>query len=132
MKATLKTTNPNIMPSIKQRFTRAQVKEAIEKCNGRWAAIVAYLNCSYAQLRVWFEHHKDQEKLADDLRMAFVAEAEEQIWALMHSTDANMRADIAKFVLKTYGKSRGWNEASNVQQININDKDVSIQQIFGL
>lgn len=43
-----------------------------------------------------------------------------------------MRADIAKFVLKTYGKSRGWGDIAMMQQINVDDKDITIQQIFGI
>ena len=53
----------------------------------------------------------------------------------MNSTDAKLRADIAKFVLKTLGKTRGWSEAPSsqiVQQISTEDKAVQIRNIFGL
>lgn len=121
------------MPSLKERYTKAQVKEAIERCNGRWAAICAALNCSYSQLRVWMTNHHDHAQLADELRESLVAEAEEQVWNLLHSGDQNMRADIAKFILKTLGKSKGWNEqTSMLQQISTNGKDIEIKSIFGI
>lgn len=56
------------------------------------------------------------------------------MFKLLHSPDADTRLDVAKFILKTLGKSKGWNEqtASIVQQINSNDKTVEIKSIFGI
>ena len=78
-------------------------------------------------------HHKDHVKLADELRMALVDEAEEQVTQLLNSTDAKIRLDTAKFILKTLGKTKGWSESPQVvQQINAGDKQIDIQTIFGL
>lgn len=100
------------MPSIKERYTKKEVEDAITRCNGRWAAIVVALNCSYDQLRVWMNSHKDHAELANNLRMSLVDEAEDQVWHLLHSNDIDVKKDIAKFILKTLGKSRGWGEQS--------------------
>lgn len=35
------------MPSLKERYSKKEVEQSIVKCNGRWAAIAADLNCSY-------------------------------------------------------------------------------------
>lgn len=98
------------MPSLKERYSKKEVEQAIVKCNGRWAAIQAMLNCSYYQLQVWMEHHKDHRELSDRLRLAVVDEAEEQLYSLLHSPDSSTRLDVAKFILKTLGRSRGWTE----------------------
>ena len=37
----------NRLLSIKERYTEQEVEDVIAKCNGRWAAIAAALNCSY-------------------------------------------------------------------------------------
>lgn len=42
--------------------------------------------------------------------MQLVDEAEEEIAQLLNSTSADIRKDVAKFILKTLGKSRGWTE----------------------
>ena len=72
-------------------------------------------------------------KLADELRMALVDEAEEQVSQLLNSTDSKIRLDTAKFILKTLGKTKGWSESPQVvQQINADDKTVEIKSIFGI
>lgn len=38
----------NRMLSLKERYSKKEIEDAIVKCNGRWAAIVVALNCSYA------------------------------------------------------------------------------------
>lgn len=79
------------------------------------------------------QHHKKHRELSEKLREEIVDIAEDTMWQLLDSTDAKLRLDAAKFILKTLGKTRGWSESPQVvQQINTNDKDVSIQQIFGL
>ena len=121
------------MLSLKERYTKKEIEEAIVKCNGRYAPLVSMLNCSYDQLRVWMTHHKDHFKLAESLRMALVDEAEEQISQLLNSTDSKIRLDTAKFILKTLGKTRGWGESPQVvQQINAGDEQIEIKSIFGL
>ena len=121
------------MLSLKERYTKKEIEEAIVKCNGRYAPLVCMLNCSYDQLRVWMTHHKDHMKLADELRMALVDEAEEQVSQLLNSIDAKIRLDTAKFILKTLGKTKGWSESPQVvQQINAGDNSIDIKNIFGL
>ena len=123
----------NRMLSLKERYTKKEIEEAIVKCNGRYAPLVCMLNCSYDQLLVWMTHHKDHVKLADELRMALVDEAEEQVSQLLNSTDAKIRLDTAKFILKTLGKTKGWSESPQVvQQINAGDNSIDIKTIFGL
>lgn len=79
------------------------------------------------------QHHKKHRELSEKLREEIVDIAEDTMWQLLDSIDAKLRLDAAKFILKTLGKTRGWSESPQVvQQINTNDKDVSIQQIFGL
>lgn len=99
------------MPSIAERYTKKQVEETIEKCHGRWPLIASTLNCSYPQLRVWMANHKDHDILARSLREELVDQAEEAMWQLVNSNDIDVRKQIAMFILKTLGKSRGWNEA---------------------
>lgn len=121
--------------SIKERYADEQVLQVIRRCNGRKAAMVKALDCSYSQLRVWFEHHKEARELADRLREAFVDEAEEQVWLLMNSRDERVRADMAKFVLRTLGKGRGWAESAPPQfqqQITADDRKIQIMNIFGV
>ena len=78
-------------------------------------------------------HHKDHAKLADELRMALVDEAEEQVSQLLNSTDAKIRLDTAKFILKTLGKTKGWSESPQVvQNINSGDSTIDIKNIFGI
>ena len=72
-------------------------------------------------------------KLAVELRMALVDEAEEQVSQLLNSTDAKIRLDTAKFILKTLGKTKGWSESPQVvQNINSGDSTIDIKNIFGL
>lgn len=97
--------------------------------------MVKALDCSYSQLRVWFEHHKEARELADQLREAFVDEAEEQAWLLMNSGDEKVRADMAKFVLRTLGKGRGWAESAAPQfqqQITADEKKIQVLNVFGI
>ena len=78
-------------------------------------------------------HHKDHAKLADELRMALVDEAEEQVSQLLNSTDSKIRLDTAKFILKTLGKTKGWSESPQVvQNINSGDSTIDIKNIFGI
>ena len=42
-----KKTQLDRMPSLKERYSKKEVEQSIVKCNGRWAAIAADLNCSY-------------------------------------------------------------------------------------
>jgi hypothetical protein len=35
------------MLSLKERYTKKEIEEAIVKCNGRYAPLVSMLNCSY-------------------------------------------------------------------------------------
>lgn len=116
-------------PSLKERFSQKEVEEAIRKCNGRWAAVAAALNCSYDQLRVWMTHHPKHAELADQLRMSLVDEAEQQMRDLMYSADEKTRLAAAQFVLKTLGRARGWGETA--QRITTDGKTVSIEQVFG-
>lgn len=72
-------------------------------------------------------------KLADELRMALVDEAEEQVSQLLNSTDSKIRLDTAKFILKTLGKTKGWSESPQVvQNINSGDSTIDIKNIFGM
>lgn len=38
----------NRMLSLKERYSKKEIEDAIIKCNGRWAPIASALNCSYA------------------------------------------------------------------------------------
>lgn len=81
------------------------------------------------------QHHRDHDQLAEQLRMALVDEAEQQISDLLHSQNEDVRKDAAKFILKTLGKSRGWTEQPQsqiIQQISSQDKAVMIKNIFGI
>ena len=121
------------MPSIKERYSKKQVEDAIVRCSGRWAAVVNALNCSYAQLRVWMDSHPDHKKLAEGLREAIVDEAENEAWEQLRSPDPEIRREMAKFVLKTLGKSRGWGEGVQAKrEIEVKDGKVDIREIFGI
>ena len=123
------------MPSLAERYTEQQVEEAIERCHGRWPLLVKALNCSYRQLGVWMENHKKHRILASSLREELVDQAEEAVWQLLNSDDPALKKDVAKFVLKTLGKGRGWSEAPSsavFQQITAEDKAVQIRNIFGM
>ena len=119
--------------SLARRFPAKRVREAIVKCDGRWAAIAAELNCSYGQLRTWMTNHPDDQALAEGLRDALVDAAEQQMCDLMNSPDESVRMEAAKFVLKHFGWRRGWNAQADVKQtVTAKDGAVEIRQIFGV
>lgn len=120
------------MPSLKERYTAKQVEDSIRKCDGRWAAMVRDLNCSYDQLRVWMAGHKAHAELADSLREAAVHEAEQVIWDMLRSPYADVRKDAAKFVLQTLGRSRGWGRDAQVQVQAQAGGQVDVRAIFGV
>ena len=71
--------------------------------------------------------------MAEQLRSCVVDKAEAVVHELMDGdAPPSLKADLAKFVLKTQGKSRGWTEQKQVQEITVKDGEVSIKQIFGI
>ena len=137
LKTRLKKNDPPPMPpanehiqSLKQRYTKKQIEEAIVKCDGRLAAVVRALDCSYRQLNVWLEHHRDHAELARKLRFALVDEAEDQIWQALHSSDPVVRQKTAEFILKTLGRERGWGEACQAVSVNVGGEGVDVKSIF--
>ena len=76
------------------------------------SALARLLGVNYTSLRSYFKDHKDLADLMEEARSRLVDKAEEFIASCLADEDLDMRSktELAKFILKTQGKSRGWGE----------------------
>lgn len=94
------------------------------------------LDAEYGSLVSYVTKDVDLSNLYINLRQQLVDAAEDYVAALLNDpeVDARTKLDLAKFILKTQGKTRGWSDANSPQIVqNISTTgDVDIRGIFGI
>lgn len=91
---------------------KAKFKQAIWQSFGNMSALARLLGVNYTSLRSYFKDHKDLADLMEEARSRLIDQAEEYIASCLsdEGLDRRSKIDLAKFILKTQGKSRGWTE----------------------
>lgn len=113
----------------KQRF-----KQAIWQSFGNVSALAKLLEVNYTSLRCYLSDHPELAEEMKQAREVLVDQAEEYVLKCLNDTtlDDKVKIDLAKFILKSQGKARGWNDSPTIaQQINVTG-EVDLQSIFGI
>lgn len=82
---------------------------------------------------MYYTSHPKAAKLAQEARMRLVDKAEARLDEALDSLDERTRVEVAKYITKTIGKSRGWSDIPAIaQEITEEDGKITIKQIFGI
>ena len=95
---------------MKEKYTAAQIIEALREKHGNLSAASRYLNCSRDTIRRYIDLYPTVKAVADEERETLIDFAENQLFQQVK--DGNITAII--FTLKTIGKSRGYVERQEV------------------
>ena len=95
---------------MKEKYTAAQIIEALREKHGNLSAASRYLNCSRDTIRRYIDLYPTVKAVADEERETLIDFAENQLFKQVQ--DGNITAII--FTLKTIGKSRGYVERQEV------------------
>jgi len=93
-----------------EKYTTAQIIEALREKHGNMAAAARFLNCSRNTISRYIEQYPTVKSVADEERETLIDFAENQLFQQVK--DGNITAII--FTLKTIGKSRGYVERQEV------------------
>ena len=93
-----------------EKYTTAQIIEALREKHGNMAAAARFLNCSRNTISRYIEQYPTVKAVADEERETLIDFAENQLFQQVK--DGNITAII--FTLKTIGKSRGYVERQEV------------------
>ena len=91
---------------MKEKYTAAQIIEALREKHGNLSAASRYLNCSRDTIRRYIDLYPTVKAVADEERETLIDFAENQLFKQVQ--DGNITAII--FTLKTIGKHRGYVE----------------------
>ena len=89
-----------------EKYTTAQIIEALREKHGNMSAAARFLNCSRNTISRYIEQYPTVKAVADEERETLIDFAENQLFQQVK--DGNITAII--FTLKTIGKSRGYVE----------------------
>ena len=95
---------------MKEKYTAAQIIEALREKHGNLSAASRYLNCSRDTIRRYIDLYPTVKAVADEERETLIDFAENQLFQQVK--DGNITAII--FTLKTIGKHRGYVERQEV------------------
>ena len=95
---------------MKEKYTAAQIIEALREKHGNLSAASRYLGCSRDTVRRYINTYPTVKAVADEERETLIDFAENQLFQQVK--DGNITAII--FTLKTIGKSRGYVERQEV------------------
>lgn len=112
---------------------KSRFRTAIWQSFGNMCALSRILKVNHSSLRNYLSTHDDLRELMDEARAHLIDQAEDYVAQCLsdENLDVRVKTDLAKFILKTQGKSRGWTEGPTIaQQINIGD-EVDLKTIFG-
>ena len=116
---------------LAKRFTKKEMRELIFKLFGNTSELCKALDCTRSQLLAYLEKQPDLKQDMKDAKEAVVDKAEKVMTSLLDSQNEAIQQKTAEFLLKTLGKSRGY-DTSMAQQITVEDGKVDIKQIFGI
>lgn len=93
-----------------EKYTTAQIIEALKEKHGNIAAAARFLNCSRNTISKYIDKYQTVKSVADEERETLIDFAENQLFQQVK--DGNITAII--FTLKTIGKHRGYVERQEV------------------
>ena len=93
-----------------EKYTTAQIIEALREKHGNMAAAARFLNCSRNTISRYIDQYPTVKVVADEERETLIDFAENQLFKQVQ--DGNITAII--FTLKTIGKYRGYVERQEV------------------
>ena len=93
-----------------EKYTTAQIIEALREKHGNMAAAARFLNCSRNTISRYIKKYPTVQAVADEERETLIDFAENQLFKQVQ--DGNITAII--FTLKTIGKHRGYVERQEV------------------
>jgi len=91
---------------MKEKYTTAQIIEALREKHGNLSASARFLGCSRDTIRRYINTYSTVQAVADEERETLIDFAENQLFKQVQ--DGNITAII--FTLKTIGKHRGYVE----------------------
>lgn len=79
-------------------------------------ALSRILKVNHSSLRNYLSTHDDLRELMDEARAHLIDQAEDYVAQCLsdENLDVRVKTDLAKFILKTQGKSRGWTEGPTI------------------
>ena len=95
---------------MKEKYTTAQIIEALREKHGNLSASARFLGCSRETISRYIRQYPTVKTVADEERETLIDFAENQLFQQVK--DGNITAII--FTLKTIGKSRGYVERQEV------------------
>lgn len=118
---------------MKDRYTKEQLEECIDRHLGVVTSICNDLDCTYSQFYKAVKHYGLDGKIAE-ARKAIVAEAEGALMEALRSRDERLRLDAAKYTLSRLGKDAGWGDVPMAVAVEVSkdEKAQAIRAIFGL
>lgn len=125
---------PSVMPAVYERFTKEELEEVIESNYGIITVICSILDCTYKQFYKALDYY-DLRQFLIDSKQQLVGMAEEAIIDCLKSKNHQAKMRAAELTLKSLGKNSGWNVNDQpiiTQEININEKETEIKNIFGI
>lgn len=93
---------------LARRFTKKEIRELTFKLFGNTSELCKALDCTRGQLLAYLEKQPDLKQDMKDAREAVVDKAEKVMTSLLDSQNEQIQQKTAEFVLKTLGKSRGY------------------------
>ena len=99
---------------MKEKYTTAQMIEALREKHGNLSAAARFLGCSRETVRRYISTYSTVQSVADEERETLIDFAENQLFQQVK--DGNITAII--FTLKTIGKHRGYVERQEVTGAN--------------
>lgn len=94
----------------KNRYTKREIRKAIEGSKGIKTAIAQRLNCTRQTVDNYLDRFPDLKALVSDERDSIIDLAEVKLLQAVNNND--MRAIL--FVLETIGKDRGWTKRTEI------------------
>lgn len=118
---------------MKDRYTKEQVEDCIERHLGVVTSICNDLDCTYSQFYKAVKHYGLDGKIAE-ARKAIVAEAEGALLEALRSADPRIKLDAAKYTLARLGKDAGWGDCPMAVAVEVSkdEKAQAIRAIFGI
>lgn len=98
------------LKDMAEKYTTAQMIEALREKHGNLSAAARYLGCSRNTIARYIENYPTVKAVYDEERETLIDFAENQLFKQVQ--DGNITAII--FTLKTIGKSRGYVERQEV------------------
>jgi len=113
------------LKDMAEKYTTAQMIEALREKHGNLSAAARYLGCSRNTIARYIENYPTVKAVYDEERETLIDFAENQLFQQVK--DGNITAII--FTLKTIGKSRGYVERQEVTGADGKPMETKITEI---